>query len=223
MANINIFALGGQDENGKNSIVLEVENDIYLINYGIKIPINNTNGIDGVISETNYLIKRRKRIKGVFITNLSDEVFAGIPWLLMDIKGLTIYGSEFVIEAVKERVSKYNIGHKEFSFKVINGKMRVGNIEVKTYEAASSAPGALIYSFLTPDGAVKIISSSTIDSLGEFGNTDLNKIAEDETLALLMDSGRANFHGKASEHKSIKKIIGPCFEKAKGVLPHLFE
>ena len=31
MANINIFALGGQDETGKNSIVLEVEKDIYLI------------------------------------------------------------------------------------------------------------------------------------------------------------------------------------------------
>ena len=215
MANINIFALGGQDENGKNSIVLEVENDIYLINYGIKIPINNNNGIDGIIADTEYLIKRKKRIKGVFITNISDEAFAGIPWLIMDIKGLTIYGSAFVIEAVKERVSKYNIGHNEYSFKVINQKIKVGNIDVKVYEAASSAPGTLVYSFLTSDGAIKVVSSSTIDSLDEFGNTDLNKISEDETLALLMDSSRANFPGKASEHKSIKKIIEPNFEKAK--------
>ena len=215
MANINIFALGGQDETGKNSIVLEVEKDIYLINYGIKTPVNNANGIDGIISDTEYLVKRKKRIKGVFITNISDEAFAGVPWLLMDIRGLTIYGSEFVIEAIKDRVAKYNIGHNEYSFKVIKDQIKVGNITVKAYEAASSAPGALIYSFLTPDGAVKVVYSSTIDSLEEFGKTDLKKISEDETLALLVDSARANFPGRASDNKSIKKIIAPKFENSK--------
>lgn len=41
MANINIFALGGQDENGKDLFVIEVENDIYVVNSGIKFPIND--------------------------------------------------------------------------------------------------------------------------------------------------------------------------------------
>jgi ribonuclease J len=79
MANINIFALGGQDENGKNSMVIENEEDIYLINAGLKVPINNLNGIDGIIPNFEYLIKNKNRIKGVFITHAHDDVYAALP------------------------------------------------------------------------------------------------------------------------------------------------
>lgn len=37
MAHINLFALGGQDENGKNCYVLEHQADIFIINVGVKI------------------------------------------------------------------------------------------------------------------------------------------------------------------------------------------
>jgi len=79
MADINIFALGGQDENGKNNYVIEVNNDIYVINSGIKVPINNRHGVDGIISDITYLEERKDRIKGVFLTHAHDEAFAALP------------------------------------------------------------------------------------------------------------------------------------------------
>jgi len=79
MSNINIFALGGQDENGKNLHVIEVENDIYIINSGIKVPVNNVNGVDGIISDASYLMDRKDRIKALFITHAHDEAFGAIP------------------------------------------------------------------------------------------------------------------------------------------------
>lgn len=41
MNHINIFALGGLDENGKNCYIFEFNEKIYIVNTGTKVPINS--------------------------------------------------------------------------------------------------------------------------------------------------------------------------------------
>ena len=36
MSKINFFALGGLDENGKNSYILEIDQKIFILNFGTK-------------------------------------------------------------------------------------------------------------------------------------------------------------------------------------------
>jgi ribonuclease J len=79
MANINFFALGGQDETGKNCYILEVENDLFIIDSGIKHPVQNDLGIDAIIPNFEYLVLNKERIKGVFITHAHDLNFAALP------------------------------------------------------------------------------------------------------------------------------------------------
>lgn len=216
MANINIFALGGQDENGKDLFVLEVENDIFIINTGIKFPINDRWGIDGIIADTTYLAKRKDRIKGIFLTHAHDESFAALPWLIMDFPGLTIYGSKFTVEAARKRVSKYKIEHSNYKFEII-GEKNFGKVNVKTFEVANSIPGSLAYNFQTPDGDVIAMSNMTIDDLGPYGNTKLEDIKNNskDILALILDTRRANYNGKSADKKSIKELIKNTFEKTK--------
>ena len=217
MADINIFALGGQDENGKNSFVIENNNDIYLINAGIKIPVNNLNGIDGIIPDFNYLINKKDRIKGVFITHANDEVFAALPWLIMEIPGLTIYLSQYTFEIVKERISKYKLGHNDFTLKVLDKDQKIGDINIKTYELANSVPGSIAFNLQTKDGDIIFMSNNTIDDLGVFGKTDLENIKENSNniLALLLDSRRSNYKGHSSDMKSVIPSVKEMFEKAK--------
>lgn len=216
MANINIFSLGGQDENGKNCFVIEINNSIFVVNSGIKVPINNRYGVDGIIPDFEYLISNKHRLKGVFITHAHDEVFAALPWMIMDIKGLKIYGSKFTKQVIEDRVSKYKIDHKEFEIKVIDKPLNFGDVVVEPFSVANAIPGSYGFKFKTRDGNIIVMSNFIIDDLNEFGFTNLNKIKGPEpTLALLMDSRRANFPGKSSEHKSVKKIIEPKFASAK--------
>ncbi|WP_128008732.1 ribonuclease J [Mycoplasma sp. ATU-Cv-508] len=216
MADINIFALGGQDENGKNCYVLEVNRDIYVINAGIKVPINNRYGIDGIIPSFDYLVKRRKSIKGIFITHAHDDVFAALPWLIMDLKGVKIYASNFTSKVIKDRISKYKINHQDYEIKVINKRMNFGSVEVEPFEVANSIVGSYCYKFLTPDGDIVFMSNFIIDDLGQFGKTSLNRIAQPnrKILALMLDARRSNFHGRSSEHKSVVPIIEPQFSSA---------
>ena len=217
MANINIFALGGQDENGKNSLVVELEKDIYLINAGIKVPVNNRNGIDGIIPEFQYVVERKDRVKGLFLTHAHDENFAALPWLLMEMQGLTIYGSKFTLDVAKDRVSKYKLGHANFKFVEIKDSQKIGSMNVKSFEVANSIPGSLAYNFQTPDGDVIVMSNMIIDDLGVFGKTDLAKIKAESNniVALCLDSRIANSNGSSKDKKSVKPFIEEEFKNAK--------
>ena len=217
MANINIFALGGQDENGKNNYVLELDNDIYVINSGIKVPINNRHGVDGIISDISYLQERKDRIKGLFLTHAHDENFAALPWLLMDLPGITIYGSRFTLEVARERVSKYKINHHNFKFKEIGPTLKLGKINIKSYSVANSIAGSLAYNFQTSDGDIIFLSNYTNADLGIFGKTDLQKIKNEanDILALVMDARRSNFSNKSAEKINVTPLIEDKFINAK--------
>ena len=208
MADINIFALGGQDENGKNSIVIEVNNDIYVINTGNKIPVNNRWGVDGIICDNTYLVENKDRIKGVFITHAHDETFGGLPWFLMDVKGVTVYGSKFTTLAIKDRIKKYKIGHNTFKIEVLDKKTKIGNIEVEPFEVANSIAGSRAFNFKTPDGDILVLSNYTNTDLGPYGKTNIDAmVAKTENLlALLVDSRRSNFHGKSHERIDCKHL-----------------
>lgn len=215
--NINIFSLGGQDENGKNCYVIEVENDIYIINSGIKVPINSRYGVDGIIPDFTYLKNKKDRIKGLFITHAHDDNFAAIPWLLMEVKGLNIYSSKFTKLAVMDRVAKYNINHNDYKFHEIGDSIKIGSVIVKSFSVANSIPGSLAFNFQTPSGDIIFMSNFVIDDLGPFGKTDLAVIKENSSgniLALMLDSGRSNFQGKSADHKSVLPIIEKEFRNA---------
>lgn len=79
MKKIRFFALGGADENGKNSFVLEIEGSIFVINAGSMVPLNTSLGVDQVIPKITYLIKNQQRVRAIFITDVKNESFSALP------------------------------------------------------------------------------------------------------------------------------------------------
>ena len=65
MTDVKFFALGGLDENGKNCYVLDIDNDLFVINFGTKVPIVSSYGIDTLIADYEFLKHQSKRIKGI--------------------------------------------------------------------------------------------------------------------------------------------------------------
>ena len=76
---IKFFSLGGLDENGKNMSIIEINNDIYVFDAGIKFPDKRVPGVDCIIPNYNYLkensyyIKKLNRNKNEF-ENFSNFV-----------------------------------------------------------------------------------------------------------------------------------------------------
>ena len=95
MSKIKIFGLGGLDENGKNSYIVEVDDSIFVFDCGLKYVSGNLLGIDYVIPDFDYLVKNKDRIKGVFLTHGHYENMGSVPDLLDNIPEVDVYATKF--------------------------------------------------------------------------------------------------------------------------------
>ena len=102
MSKINIFSLGGLNENGKNMYIIEVDKDIFVMDAGLKYADEQMLGIDYIIPNVEYLKENIKRIKGIFITHAHDENCGALVDIMKDLKGVPIYGSKFTIDSIKK-------------------------------------------------------------------------------------------------------------------------
>ncbi|KDE43688.1 hydrolase [Metamycoplasma hyosynoviae] len=219
MNKVNFFALGGLDENGKNCYILEINQKIHIINFGTKVPINSHTGIDTLICDFTYLERREKDIVGLFLTDVHNESFSGIPWLLMKIKNLKIFTSGFNKIALIDRISKYDIPHRNFEIKVINKETDFNGVQITPIELAGSLPGQIGFNFCTGDHNFLFMTSFVDGDLGPYGRTNLSKIKSvlngKELTALIMDSGRSNYPGRSIDKLWISKKIEHKFKQAR--------
>ncbi|TPE56708.1 ribonuclease J [[Mycoplasma] falconis] len=221
MSKINFFALGGQDENGKNAYVLDINNKLYIVNSGTKVPINSHNGIDNLICNYEYLERRQNDIAGLFLTDIHNESFSAIPWLLMKIKGLKIYTSAFNKIILLDRISKYNIENQNYEVITISQPTKIYDVLVTPFNLAGSLPRQLGFDFQYDEGHITFMTNFVDGDLGPYGKTDLDEIykishANNKSLEMLiMDSGHSAYRGKSIDKLWISRQIEYKFKEAK--------
>ncbi|QJB71495.1 ribonuclease J [Mycoplasma sp. 1654_15] len=217
MAKISFFALGGQDENGKNSYVLEIDNSIFLINTGAKIPLSNSLGIDTVIPDFSYIEENFSRVQGVFLTDAKNESFSALPWLIMKVPKLKIFCSSFTKALILERLTKYKISNNQYEIVSLTKKIKIDDdVYVKPIQLAGSIPGIYGYNFETEDGLILFLSNFIVGNLGIYGNTNLNFLkksleSDKPILMTMIDSSRANYPGKTIDKIFAKKFLEQTF------------
>ena len=174
MSKIKFFALGGQDEKGKNCYILEVNDNIFMIDAGIKNPVVSRLGIDTIIPNFNYIKTNRNKFQGVFISSALDSSFAALPWLLKQVEHVKIYTSRFVSKIVKERLTKYQVPPKSYQIIVIKGlNNNIGGINIQTFDLAGATPNTIGFNFQTPQGDIIYMSSFVLNEFVEYcGHTD---------------------------------------------------
>lgn len=229
MSKIRIFGLGGLDENGKNTYIVEVDNDIFVLDAGLKYATENIFGIDYIIPDYKYLVENKDRIKGVFITHAHPESYGGVSDLIRLIPDIKIYGAKYTINQMfLEGIPKENLNildvHKKF---VINKDVSIFPITVN-----HSVPDSVMYVINTPDGAICYTGDFIIDPsmMGAY-NMDLGKIAyvgKQGVLAMLCESSFSENIGHTSPNHHMSSFFKKIINKAEGriifsVLPvHLY-
>lgn len=228
MEKIKIFSMGGLDEMGKNTYVVEINDDIYVFDCGIKYSEGNMYGIDYVIPNYEYLIKNKDRVKGIFITHGHYENMGGAFSLSKSLPKTPFYASKY---------TKYLLidsGLKEDRIIEIepNKKIMFGKNYILPLSVSHSVPGSLMYAISTSKGYICYTGDFIIDPLMQgCYDMDLGKIAylgKQGVLCLLTESSFSEHIGHTSPSHRLQSFFEDVISKYDGriffsVLPtHLY-
>lgn len=213
---IKIIPFGGVRENGKNMYAVEIHNDIYILDCGLKYPENELLGIDIVIPDFSYLVENKDRIVGVFLTHGHADAIGALPYFLKEIE-VPVFGSEMTIALAKITVNDDPDLRKFKNFHVVDEKKEIdfGDVTVSFFKTTHTIPDSLGIVLDCDEGRIVYTGDFKFDQTATDGYaTDFGRLAQIGTkkvIALLSDSANAeNFERPSNETEiaaSIAEII----------------
>ena len=211
MSKIKIFGLGGLNENGKNMYIVDVDDNIFVFDAGLKYPSSNMLGVDYIIPNFDYLKENRKKVRGIFITHGHDGNMGALPDILNEMPDIPVYATKFTMNLIKKELDERNIKATKLKEIRPHSKIDVANFSIFPIEVTHSIPEAVLYVLYTDDGAIVYATDFVFDStmLGPY-KTDIGKLAyvgKQGVLCLLCESCYAYRTGHTSpSHRIYSKM-----------------
>jgi ribonuclease J len=211
--------LGGVGEVGKNSTVFEWDEELLLVDAGVKFPEEELHGVDLVIPDWTYLEERGHRLKGIIFTHGHEDHIGGLPFLLMqleDLEPMPIYGTPLTLGFIRHKLREHGLMDRVIPYAIdAQQPFKVGGFEVEAVEVNHSVPGAVGYAISTPGGTVFHTGDFKFDPSPPDGKTTdqdfLRKLGDRGVLALFSDCVRVEQPGwtpsERTVHDSLTQII----------------
>lgn len=215
---IRIFCLGGLDEDGKNMMVVEVDQDIYIIEAGIKFPEEKESlGIEFIVQDFTYLIENQDRIAGIFITHGHDDVMGALPYLMKNVKA-NIYTSPLASKAIHKVFKKERItGSKIYTIKR-HDQRKIGTHKVVFFPVTHAYPGTFGLAISSSQGYI-VYSGEFIEDYDDLHDsyrgdfTTCSKLGNEGVLVLLQESKGAERSGHTAPNHRITEKFSQVLEQ----------
>ena len=222
MSKVKIFALGGLDEDGKNMYVIENNDDIYVIDCGLKYPDADQLGIEKIIPDFHYLEENSERVKAVFITHGHDDVMGALSDLLKTVS-LPVYMAPLTARIFERKAKK--AGLKDLNIHRVrrNATFKIGKTEIRTFGTTQSIADGFGVAIRTEDGYVVYSSEFIVDydtktDAFRFDMSDVTELGSKGVLLLMTESVGSTRDGHSAPHHRITRLVEPYFEEAAGRL-----
>ncbi len=216
MSKIKIFGLGGLNEMGKNTYVIEIDGKIFIMDAGIKYANDSMYGIDYILPNYKYLEDNKERIVGVFLTHAHQENMGGVFDLVEHLPKIRVYATKYT----KELLLMNGMKEKNIVDVVANRKIGFKNVSVFPINVSHSVPDAVMYVINTHDGAIVYTGDFLIDpTMNGAYSMDLGKIAyvgKQGVLCLMSESVFSERKGHTSPHHRLTNWFKDTFNHADG-------
>lgn len=220
MKEIKIFSLGGQDEDGKNLYVIELNNDIFLIDAGSKDAESGQLGVEKIVADVTYLKENKKRIKALFITHAHDDALGGLTHLLEEVN-VPIYTTAFPAAIIKNMLKEKNIKNVKINEIERSDTFEIAGVKIRSFKVTNSVPDSFGLAINTKYGNIIYTNEFIVDhdiGLYTFGS-DISEIAEigkEKVFALLSESIGANNLGYTAPTHKISNVLERHIDEAPG-------
>ncbi len=218
---VNIYALGGLGEVGKNTYCFETDRSLILVDAGVRFPEATLPGVDYVIPDYTHLKNNRAKIKALFITHGHEDHIGGIPFLVRSIHVPVIYAPKLAAALIRHKLEDARI--KE-PVKIVefdeNSFITIGTeFIVSFFRVTHSIPDAFGVVIDTKQGRIIESGDFKIDLTPVGPNFEIDKLAKlgSEGVDLLMaDSTNAEIEGYTPSETNVRRGVEDVFDKAPG-------
>lgn len=218
---LKIIPLGGLCEVGKNLTCYEYENEIIVVDVGVKFPTEDHPGIDSVLPNMQYLYDNKDKIKGIFITHGHEDHIGSIAWLMEKVKA-PIFAGPLAIKLIEKKLKERNLTNACRDLHVCHSGETViaGKFKVEYIHVNHSIADAFSLAIFTPAGTVIHSGDFKVDFTPINGQAiDLQRFAElgkEGVLLYMCESTNATKNGYTMSEKTIGRCFDDYFREAAG-------
>lgn len=151
---VRFVPLGGLGEIGMNCFALEQEDGIVVVDCGTSFPHDDI-GIDVIHPNFDWLVARRERLVGVFLTHGHEDHIGAVPYLLRELD-VPFWGPRHALELTRRRLAEHGYRPGQVDLREARPRMvhDVGPFRIEPIRVAHSIIEACALSIETRAGRV---------------------------------------------------------------------
>ena len=216
---LKFIPLGGLGEIGKNMYVFEYDDEILIVDCGLKFPDSELPGIDYIVPDISYLEANKEKILAIIITHGHEDHTGALPYVLPRLD-VPLYGTCLTLGLIKNKLLDDLPGYIPKTVEIKAGDIvEIGSFTVKFIAVAHSIPDGVALSINTPLGRIIHTGDFKLDSTPVDGRvTDYGALAEEGdngVMLLCSDSTNAERKGFTQSERIISGTLDQLFRTYK--------
>lgn len=217
-----VFALGGLNEIGKNMYCIEHDNEIFIIDAGVKFAEEGLPGIDYVIPDYSYLKRNERKIRGLLITHGHEDHIGGIPFLLQVVAIPFIYATPLACAMITRKLEEKRLTNETKLIRIDDEyQIKTQYFNIGFFRTNHSIPESVGIIINTPNGRIISTGDFKFDLTPVGEPADFQKMSflgETGVTLLLSDSTNAEVPTFSKSEKQVAYAVQEEFRKTEGRL-----